>query len=465
MATKPAYLESPESASPIVTRAVAAGLQGMWHTSYQLAGWQKFALQLLGALPQQATRWVLSRVQPITALPARRLAGLSVEQLAETRLGDYAGLAGRFPCLTIGAALGGAAAHLSLALGAPFLPQAFVLTMKGGSPGGEAEVYLQRSLALALEIARRNPGILTIQHYDPVHDGWLTRRVNHLRLKLLSLPEAYAAFIRQRLEPGGALCYLECGARWLRYRLGERSVFQVGGWGDIPPREFLEGSPRLERFCRSEALRACRWPLGDYPLEEGSESEWGSEAAFGEALEAFCRTHGYHLVRIALPEPHDFSRLAFRALLRLLQREGRQPAGASIEMFSQFDASAVFKAGLLPLWLVFNTTDSLRFLEQMRPEFPPDRPVFFACLATLTDTPDLTPWSAWEGALAGFDWRNVGARPDHYPSDALAIARWGAALRQWVQAHERPIRSRLAPEELHSLCKQIAEGNRRSAAP
>jgi hypothetical protein len=93
--------------------------------------------------------------------------------------------------------------------------------------------YLHRSLDTALRIAAENPGLLTIQHYDPIHDGWLTRFVNHLRFKLLDVPPAYAEFIHTKLAPGGALVYLEGGASWLRYRLGERSLFQVGGWGGI----------------------------------------------------------------------------------------------------------------------------------------------------------------------------------------------------------------------------------------
>jgi hypothetical protein len=49
-------LESPESSSPIVTRAVAAGLQGRYSETYQFPAWQKFALGLLGSLPQAVAR-------------------------------------------------------------------------------------------------------------------------------------------------------------------------------------------------------------------------------------------------------------------------------------------------------------------------------------------------------------------------------------------------------------------------
>jgi hypothetical protein len=445
-------MESPESSSPIVTRAVAAGLQGQYCENFELAGWQRRALHVLGGLPQGAARFVISRFQILSALPPQKVAGLSIENLAALRLKDYHRAPGRFPAMTMGVALGGATAHLALALGGPFLPQAFVLTLKGGSPTGDVSTYFQRSAALARDIARDpQANTRTSQHFDPVHDGWLTRWVNHVRLKLLDLPQAYADFIRQRLEPGGEICYLDCGAEWLRFRVGERSVFQVGGWGGIPPEEFLAGSDRIQRVCRGEGLTRFDWRLPDYPLERGPESEWGAEPGLGEALEAFCAREGYHFVRIRLPQPHDFSRLAFRAVARLLEKEGRAPAGALVEMFTQFDATAVMRSGLLPLWLVFNTHDSLAFLRRTIPQFPHGKPVFFSPLTTFSLTPDLVPWPEWEAALGGLPWTNIGTRPSHYPADARVLVSWTDALRRWCEKNAQPIRGRLSAVELRGL--------------
>lgn len=446
-------MESPDSSSPVVTRAVATGLLGQYCDIYSFPAWQRSALQVLGSLPQGAARFVISRFQPFSALPPQKAAGLSIENLAALRLRDYDRVPGRFPVIASGVALGGATAHLALALGGPFLPQAFVLTLKGGSPTGDVSTYFRRSADLARDIARANPNVMTIQHFDPVHDGWLTRWVNHLRFKLLDLPQVYADFIRDRLEPGGEICYLDCGAEWLRFRVGERSVFQVGGWGDISPEEFLDAarSDRIRRVCRGEGLSVFDWRLPDTPLERGPESEWGTEPGLGEALEAFCQREGYRFVRIRLSQPHDFSRLAFRVVARLLEKEGRAPAGALVEMFTQFDATAVLRSGLLPLWLVFNTQDSLDFLRRMTPQFPPGRPIFFSPLSTFSITPDLVPWSGWEAALRGLSWTNIGTRPSHYPADARALVSWTDELREWCEKNAQPICGRLSAEELQEL--------------
>ncbi len=303
-------LESPESSSPIVTRAVAAGLRNEYCENYLFPSWQKLLLLGLGALPQAVARFAISRFQSVAGLPPQSLDNFSIDQLIHARLHDYAQSTERCPVIVTGAALGGATTYLSLTLGGIFIPQAFVVSIKGGSLSGDANEYLHRSLDAALRIASENPSLMTIQHYDPVHDGWLTRFVNHLRFKLLDLPTSYTDFIRSRLQPGGTIVFLEGGASWLRYRLGPRSVFQVGGWGGISAEEFLENSPRLQEYARKTGLENSDWRLNDYPLERGPESEWGSEPAFGDRLDAFCKTEGYRFARISLPHPHDFSRLA-----------------------------------------------------------------------------------------------------------------------------------------------------------
>ncbi len=451
-----ASIESPDSSSPTVTRAVAAGLTSSYFDTYEFPAWQKAFLTVLGALPQGAARFMISRFQSISGLPPSILDDFSLDALLQNRLADYTPLAGKFPAITVGAALGGATAYLSLAAGGPFLPQAFVVTMKKGAFHGDVQEYLHQSLDAALRIADENPCLLIIQHYDPVHDGWLTRFINHLRFKLLDLPEAYKEFIRARLEPGGAIVYLQGGATWLRYRLGPRSIFQVGGWGGISPEEYLEGSERLRKYADRTGLKSTDWKLNGYPLERGPESEWGSEPGLGEALEAFAREEEYRFVRIHLPEPHDFSRLAFSAAQQLIEKQGQQPAGVLVEMFSQFDATAARKGALLPLWLVFNTQDSLEFLRRMKPHFPAGKPIFFSPLSTFSLTPDLVPYQFWNEALGGKGWINIGARASHYPADALALVRWTRKLRQWVEVHPQPVESHLAAEELAELAQKVS---------
>lgn len=446
--------ESRESSSPMITRAVASALENKTFSPYEFSTLQKIALQMVGTLPQEIASWLIPMFQTSSALDGEGIEDLKMEDLIHKRLDDYSQLDKTFPAIISGVGMGGTTAHLCTSLGGPFLPQAFVLTIKGGSINGDAQYYENLSKNLALRITDRNPEVMSIQHYDPIHDGWLVKYVNHLRLKLIDLPEGYKAFIKEHLEPGGEIIYLEGKAKWLRYRLGARNVFQVGGWGDIPAKEFLEGSDRIQQYCRKEKINS-NWKLTDYELEEGPESEWGSEPGLKEALQHFCEKEGFRFVPIGFADPNDFSRLAFSVSKKRLEMSGYEPEGGIVEMFSQYDPDAVENYGLLPLWLIFNTADSARFLNSMIKEMPHDKPIFFSPLSTFSHTPDMADFEDWENCLKGFDTVNIGARKDHYPSDASALVNWNRKLVDWKKKQSKIHLHHINGIDLTELAKKL----------
>ena len=451
------YLESRESSSPMITRAVAAALNDQIFQAYELDGFTKVLLKAIGFLPQSVAGWIIPRAPNSNAIDGDVVRKVDINDLIKARMDDYKDLKGHFPAITMGVGMGGTTAHLSIGLGGPFLPQAFVLTLKRGALDGNVRDYFDLTADIAREVTTRNPGVMSIQHYDPIHDGWLVRRVNHLRLKLIELPDAYKEFIRSRLETGGELVYLDGKARWKQFKVGEKNVFQVGGWGDISDDEFLNGSPRIHRYCEQEGIKYENWKLDGYPLIEGFESEWGSEPGLGEAVEKFCKQEGYRFTKISFTDPNQFSRLAFQAIKKQLELEGKEPAGTIVETFSQFDTSAIQISGLLPLWLIFNTEDSARFLKAMNMAIPRGKPVFFSPLSTFSFTPDMAKWESWEEALSGTEWINIGTREDHYPADPWTLVNWTKPLRKWCENHPNPIEKRLTGEMLKELAKSIDE--------
>ncbi|MCK5053193.1 MAG: hypothetical protein KAR65_02885 [Anaerolineales bacterium] len=448
--------ESAESASPVLTRLIAGVLSGHPETVFNFNAVEKIGLALLNRLPVSVARAVVRQQFRWTALPPHEAEKLQVEQLVAARLADYDGIDGQFDAILVGSAMGGATAHLAAVLGVPFLPQPFILGLRGGSPEDEVPPHLALTSRVAERILERNPEVIAIGHFDPIHDGWLTRVVSHLRLKLIDLPRGYREFIENKLKPGGTIVYLDCEARWLQYRMGSRQVYQIGGWGGISPQEFIEGSERIDRaLAESGSKHRGGWEIPDHEPVEEPESEWGSEPGLDRALEVFALEQGYNFERITFDDPQGFSRLAFLAHEELYRQQGREAEGVLVETFTQYDPQLVLSSGLLPLWLIFNTTDSREFLEIQSQFFPRGKPVYFSGLVTLSRTPDMVPWEGWAKALEHFSWTSIGARPSRYPEDLISLWRWSERLRDLAPPSEAANPSTLPLSALLDLIPQV----------
>jgi hypothetical protein len=66
----------------------------------------------------------------------------------------------------------------------------------------------------------------------------------------------------------------------------------------------------------------------------------------------------------------------------------------------------------------------------------------------------LVPFEAWNSALEGSDWINVGARSSHYPADARALVKWVEPLRKWVEENRQPVQGLLTAEDLAELANK-----------
>ncbi|MBI4315740.1 MAG: hypothetical protein HY679_07370 [Chloroflexi bacterium] len=447
-------LEAREGSSQVTTRSVAAALRLQHLDVYELPAWQKAGLALLNSFPAALIR-VTELNYSVSGLDHTLAHTVRTADLVRESLAHYEGLEGPFEAVVIGAA-GQGAAHLAVALGAPFLPQPFVLGFRGGGSKADDARAAQRSgQALSELILANNPDVCIVNHFDPIHDGWFTPYITHARLKLIELHEEYAAFVRSRLKPGGALVFLDCTAPWPQFRIGPRLTFQIGGWGGIAPSEYLDGSPRIDAMKAAQGSpHRGGWRV-DFPLEQQPESEWGTAPGLRESVRAFAEREGYRFVPVTAVEPEQLGELAFLAHARLYEKEGREPAGTLVEMFTRTDPAAARLAALLPCWIIWNTTESLAFLQRMLPRFPQNKPILFTPLANFVVTPDLVPWAQWAATFAGRQWQALGWNPDRWPSDAPAMWRPTEALARYCEAHPNPMRATLTIDELVDCTKQI----------
>jgi hypothetical protein len=129
--------------------------------------------------------------------------GVDAEAVAEWSVGQYEDSA--YPAVVLGSPHG-AAVHLAVAIGAPWLPTSFPVTLAGAHRMFvTADDVVEQGQLAGREILSRNSGVDVRQVHDPMRHGarYAGDLVFHLRWR--RLPGPYLRFLRQRLRPGGAI--------------------------------------------------------------------------------------------------------------------------------------------------------------------------------------------------------------------------------------------------------------------
>jgi hypothetical protein len=434
---RPAWLAiGREDSSAVAMRSVAAALRGEFVEVWNVRPWQQGALRLIALAGKRVSIAVIEHFVAASSVDPVWAQRITTSDLASWAVSLYGELEGPRDALIVGAPNGGVA-HLATAMDAPFLSQHFVTSYRDPTPVDDVATYQAHGAALAGQILSRNPDLAVINHYDPLHDRFLVGRVNHIRYKLLDLPEAYRTFIRQTLRPGGALIFTDCRYSWPMYFIGERHWFQVGGLGAVEPPAFIQGRhPEIAALqAAAGAAPVGNWGLKAHTAFEMPESEWGALPPLRDRVARFADENGYRFLALEGGHPETFSYLAFRVWRRLLKRAEIEPQGIFVETFTQVAPAAARRTALLPLWLPWNCEDSLDFLRRALRDLKQtpllkDKPILWMPLPNFVETFDMAPWSGWLEALsgiapayrvAGSNVHPLGMRPHLYPADPTAL--------------------------------------------
>jgi hypothetical protein len=442
--------EAPESSSAATLRAVVAALNDAWHAPQSSTPAQKRLARFSRHLPRWMVQRKIANVVRQRALAPDLARYVKTQGLARQVIAHYQQIEGRvgYPVIIIGPP-NGALAYLAALLDAAFLPSHFLLSFADRTQPDAIETYQQHGAHLIKTILQTNHDLQAVNHYDPIHDRFLVSEVNHVRLKLLKLPEAYQQFIKNHLAKGSTLLFAENSYSWSQYKIGERHNFQVGGLGGFLPQEYLRGTEALDAWLDEQgSAHRGGWLLTDYELENAPESEWGSLPQFQEQVKRFAHDHDYQFRAIRGAHPEDYSSLTYTAYLWESRLHDRTPNGLLVECFTQINPTAALRADLLPLWMPFNTVDSLESFRRMLPYLPKALPVGLSLLPNFTQTPDMPSASQWADVaqrIGPLHW--LGVQPEHYPMDAAAFINYVPDLKQWVQENPgRKPRPQLTPE-------------------
>jgi hypothetical protein len=380
-------------------------------------------------LPARLRERVYAASGGLTAVPVRRLSRPFAEDVAAWMTSLYPRR--RFPLALIGSS-NGAAVHLAAALGAPWLPQTFMVPVRNlGNDPDEPRRDLEWGRQPARALLDANPDVQVHHMHDPVQDRLMLEQMTYFRLKRLRLGPAYERFLRAAVEPGGTLVLLDCRRRWPVTRVGERHLFQFGAVGGAAEEELFHGSDRVTAYLARYRPGLRRWdppePDGDAP-----EAEWGFEAALAADVERFAGEHGYRVQRLVLDTPPDLSPLVADLYRWWYRERGLPDDRLLVESFILLEPWWTLAAGLVPLWTTFNTEDAAVPVERYLDQRPPFAEIHLTLFAHGVESVGLAPIERWRAIVnrATGDGRMAGVDPRAYPRDFASFVRYHHALKR-----------------------------------
>jgi hypothetical protein len=277
--------------------------------------------------------------------PADELAGViaggvDADAVAQQFVDHYP--AHRYPAVVLGSAHG-AAVHLAAAVGAPWLPAGFTVSLPWTGTVDNWGYALERGLDAAHGLLAGNPGVTVRQVHDPVGSGPACASVLTLVVRWRRLPPAYREFLRDRLEPGAPALVLRDIRTWPVVDLGGRHTFQVGspvgGWS---PADYSIGNPLFARLLRG--IGGEWWTPADGALPS-RYAETGCEPGFMDGLPRAGRTH-----HVLYPNPGALSECVAGLHRDWLAEAGAGDDRCVVETGRLLDPWHVQRAGLVPYW-------------------------------------------------------------------------------------------------------------------
>ncbi|MEV4702806.1 hypothetical protein [Actinoplanes sp. NPDC049316] len=273
-------------------------------------------------------------------LPVGLAARLDADAVAAWITGHYP--ADDYPAVVLGSAHG-AAVHLAAALGAPWLPSGFTVTVPwpGGSPG-DWEGAMDWGGVIADAIVAANPAVSVRQVHDPLLRGHLCGTTITLHVRWRTLPPAYRSFLA-RLRPGAGALMVRDIRTWPTLDLAPGHSFQLGspvsGWA---PDDYTMDNPLFRRTLAGLDEGTWTSPYLDAPRRCADQA---GEAGFDHDL----RRHTAPVHRVLYARPQALSIFVAEVYRRSLagRAGGRHCAVTSGTLV---DPGRVLAAGLVPYW-------------------------------------------------------------------------------------------------------------------
>ncbi|MGW0435958.1 hypothetical protein ACWDV4_25865 [Micromonospora sp. NPDC003197] len=298
--------------------------------------------------PPRVRRVAVARAGSRAAMSVPRAGEIDVERVARWAVQHYAPR--WYPGMVIGSPHG-AAVHLATALGVPWLPSAFEVTVQWASGSVDNPVgALAHGAQIAARIIAGNPEVGIRQVHDPAVRGVLAGSTVSLVVRWRGLPDAYRWFLGSHLVPGAPVLLLRDARTWPVLDSGLGHTFQVGGPASgLAPADFLPARKVLDQLLRGLGGDPARWELPG-PASPPSDAEHGIEPGFEASLREWVQGTGSPLHRILAPRPEVLSAAVADMYRGWLRSAGKSGNRCVVECGRLIDPWQVIRAGLVPYW-------------------------------------------------------------------------------------------------------------------
>ncbi|MFE9656897.1 hypothetical protein [Micromonospora sp. NPDC006431] len=298
--------------------------------------------------PEPVRRAAAARAAGRVALAPAQVAEVDAERVAGWIVDQYP--AGRWPGVVLGSPHG-AAVHLAVALGVPWLPAGFELTVhwtRGAVDRPQAA--LDHGAALAGRLLAANPDVHVRQVHCPASRGASAGATVALAVRWRALPRAYARFLADRLEPAAPVLLLHDARTWPVLDEGAGHSFQVGSPASgLDPVDFHPDAHALRQVLRSAGGDSSHWAPPDVSCP-AAYAENGVESGFEHNAREWTGRHGHPLHRGLVPQPDALSAATADLYRRWLRRAGKTGDRLVVECGRLLDPWQVVRAGLVPYW-------------------------------------------------------------------------------------------------------------------
>ncbi|MFD1321759.1 hypothetical protein [Micromonospora sonneratiae] len=340
----PDRIVSPDSLGRVLLSVASRALRG---EDCADLGYQPMLARFRGA-PEAVRRAAVARAGGRAAVPVPHAGEIDAERIARWVVDHYPPR--WYPGMVLGSPHGGAV-HLAIALGVPWLPSAFEVSVHW--PGGSVDNPLG-ALAHGARIAARliagNPEVAVRQVHDPASRGVLAGSTVSLMVRWQQLPEAYRRFLGSRLAPGAPVLLLRDARTWPVLDSGAGHTFQLGAAaGALQPADFRPGSELLGQVLRHTGGNCAQWDPPGVSSPQGY-AEHGVEPGFEASLRDWVQGTGSPIHRILFPRPGALSAATADVYRGWLREAGKSGNRCVVECGRLIDPWQVVRAGLVPYW-------------------------------------------------------------------------------------------------------------------